>query len=49
MVRRLVGLNLVGADLVEVSPPFDHTEIISLAAANLLRDMTCVHKINLGR
>ncbi|MCH9747657.1 MAG: arginase family protein [Alphaproteobacteria bacterium] len=45
----MIGLSLVGADLVEVSPSFDHTEIISLAAASLLRDMICVHKINLGR
>ena len=49
IVRRLVGLNLVGADLVEVSPSFDHAEIISLAAASLLRDMICVNKVNLGR
>ena len=34
---------------MEVSPSFDHAEIISLAAASLLRDMICVHKVNLGR
>ncbi|MFQ5486256.1 MAG: agmatinase, partial [Desulfobacterales bacterium] len=35
IIRGLVGINLVGMDLVEVSPPFDHGEITSLAAATL--------------
>lgn len=35
MVRGLVGLNLVGFDLVEVNPSVDHGEITSLLAANL--------------
>jgi len=35
LVRGLRGLNLVGMDLVEVSPPFDHGEITSILAANL--------------
>lgn len=35
MVRGLKGLNLVGFDLVEVNPLFDHGEITSLLAANL--------------
>lgn len=35
MVRGLNGLNLVGFDLVEVNPLFDHGEITSLLAANL--------------
>ena len=34
-LRGLAGLNLVGMDLVEVSPPFDHAGITSLAAATL--------------
>ena len=29
------GLNLVGADIVEVSPAYDHAEITGVAAANL--------------
>jgi agmatinase/guanidinopropionase len=36
LVRGLKGLNLVGFDLVEVSPPYDHSEITSLLAANLV-------------
>lgn len=34
-IRGLVGLDLVGMDVVEVSPPYDHAEITSLAAATL--------------
>jgi len=36
VVRALAGLNFVGCDLVEVSPPYDSAEITSLLAANLL-------------
>jgi agmatinase/guanidinopropionase len=35
LVRGLHGLDLVGCDLVEVSPPYDHGEITSILAANL--------------
>ena len=35
LVRGLRGLDLVGFDLVEVSPPFDHANITSILAANL--------------
>lgn len=36
LVRGLRGLNLVGFDLVEVSPPYDHGEITAILAANLV-------------
>ncbi|MBM3187210.1 MAG: agmatinase [Chloroflexi bacterium] len=36
LVRGLRGLNLVGADVVEVCPPYDHGEITSILAANLV-------------
>ena len=42
LVRSLRGLNLVGCDLVEVSPPYDSGEITSLLAANLLYELICV-------
>ena len=42
LVRGLAGLNLVGMDLVEVSPPFDHAEITALAAAHIAHDWLCV-------
>lgn len=42
LVRALKGLNLVGCDLVEVSPQFDSAEITSLLAANLLFEQLCL-------
>jgi agmatinase len=42
LVRALAGLDLVGCDLVEVSPPFDSAEITSLLAANLLFEQLCL-------
>ncbi len=42
LVRGLRGLNIVGCDLVEVSPPYDTGEITSLLAANLLYELLCV-------
>ncbi|MFE4670590.1 agmatinase [Streptomyces sp. NPDC056716] len=35
IVRGLKGLDLVGADVVEVAPAYDHADITSVAAANL--------------
>lgn len=42
LVRALKGLNIVGCDLVEVSPPYDTGGITSLLAANLLYELLCV-------
>jgi agmatinase len=42
LVRALKGLNIVGCDLVEVSPAYDTGEITSLLAANLLYELLCV-------
>jgi agmatinase len=42
LVRGLGPLNLVGMDVVEVSPPFDHAEITALAAAHLAHDWLCL-------
>jgi len=36
MVRGLKGLNLVGFDLVEVNPQYDHGDITAILAANLV-------------
>lgn len=41
IVRGCNGLNLVGADLVEVSPPFDTSGNTALLGANLLYEMLC--------
>ncbi|WP_322092912.1 agmatinase [Paraburkholderia bannensis] len=42
IIRGLRGLNLVGADLVEVSPPYDPQGTTALLAANLAFEMLCV-------
>jgi agmatinase len=39
VLRGLTSLNLVGGDVVEVSPPYDHAEITALAAATVVYDM----------
>jgi guanidinobutyrase len=41
IIRGCAGLNLVGCDLVEVSPPYDTTGNTSLLAANLIFEMLC--------
>ncbi len=35
VIRGLQGINLIGMDVVEVAPAYDHAEITSLAAATL--------------
>ena len=41
IIRGCHGLNLIGADLVEVSPPYDLTGNTALLAANLIFEMLC--------
>ena len=42
IVRALAPANLVGMDVVEVSPPFDQSEITALAAAHVAVDLLCL-------
>jgi guanidinobutyrase len=42
IIRGLRGLDLIGADLVEVSPPYDPQGTTALLAANLAFEMLCV-------
>lgn len=42
IIRGLRGIQLVGCDLVEVSPPYDQSGSTALIAANLLYEMLCV-------
>ena len=42
IVRGCKGMNIVGGDLVEVSPPYDSTGNTALLAANILYEMLCV-------
>lgn len=39
LLRGLNGINIVGADVVEVAPAYDHADITSLAAATVVFDM----------
>ncbi|MEX0943261.1 MAG: agmatinase [Pseudomonadales bacterium] len=41
IIRGCYGLNLVGCDLVEVSPPYDPSGNTALLAANLIFEMLC--------
>lgn len=43
VIRGCRGLNVIGGDLVEVSPPFDLSRNTSLVAANLVYEMLCIH------
>ena len=42
LIRALKGLNIVGCDLVEVSPPYDSSGNTALTGANLLYELLCV-------
>jgi guanidinopropionase len=42
LLRELRGVDFVGADLVEVSPPFDSAGLTALNAANLLFEILCL-------
>jgi len=39
LIRGFDGANLVGADIVEVAPAYDHAEITGIAAANLAYEL----------
>ena len=42
VIRGMAGLNIVGCDLVEVSPPYDLSGNTALTGANFLYEMLCV-------
>lgn len=42
LIRALKGAEIVGCDLVEVSPPYDPSGNTALTAANLIYEMLCV-------
>ena len=43
IIRELKGINLVGMDVVEVAPPYDHAEITALAAAQIAIELLCLY------
>jgi agmatinase len=46
LVRGLRGLKLVGGDVVEVSPPYDHAGITAILAANLVFELLSLLALN---
>ena len=38
IIRGLAGMNIVGADIVEVAPAYDTADITSIAAADIAHD-----------
>jgi agmatinase len=42
MLRAMHGLNVVGMDVVEVSPPYDVSEITALAGATVALELLCL-------
>ena len=42
ILRSLMGVNVIGADICEVAPCYDPTGITSVTAANLMFELTCM-------
>ncbi|GAA1995717.1 agmatinase [Nakamurella flavida] len=49
LLRALDGVNLVGADVVEVAPAYDHADITAVAASHVLYDLVTLIARRLGR
>lgn len=43
ILRDLAGVNLVGGDVVEVSPPFDSTGVTAIAGAHVATELICLY------
>jgi agmatinase len=43
ILRDLAGINLVGGDIVEVSPPYDTTGATAIAGAHIAYDLICLY------
>jgi guanidinobutyrase / D-arginase len=48
ILRGLDGMHLCGADVVEVSPPYDHAELTALAAANVVYELLGLFALQAG-
>jgi len=42
LLRGIAGINLVGGDVVEVSPPFDTAQITAVAGAHVAMELLCL-------
>lgn len=43
ILRGLAGVNMVGGDVVEVSPPYDHGLITAVAGAHVAHELICLY------
>ena len=48
VIRELSGVNLIGADLVEVSPPFDAVGNTAWLGVSLMFELMCVLSLSIG-
>ena len=48
ILRGLKGLNMVGGDVVEVSPPYDTTGATAIAGAHIATELMCLYCANLS-
>ena len=42
ILRAIAGINLVGGDVIEVSPPFDTSDITAIAGAHVATELLCL-------
>ena len=49
MIRGLRGLDIVGADVVEVSPPFDQSGMTALVGVTMMWEILCLMAERVGR
>ena len=49
MLRELHGLNIVGADVVEVSPPFDASGLTAYSGAVMMFEILCSMAVRVAR
>lgn len=45
VIRGLSGIQLAGADVVEVAPAYDHAEVTAIAAANIVYEVLCLFSL----
>ncbi len=48
IIRKLTNINFVAMDLVEVSPPYDHSELTASAASSLIMEYLCLRAYQKG-
>lgn len=48
LIRGFRGMNYIGGDVVEVSPPYDYAQLTTMAAATIMYEMLCNMSESLG-